>query len=187
MLEFRNGNNTLVCDPPNAAIGVCRFCGVTGSTGLLAVGNVCVDQQCQEYAASACAKIHPCGHLCGGIVNEEKCLPCLQQKCLTSEGKASSGSGAEQPKLTQDADDMCMICFTEALSSAPSVQLDCGHVFHFHCSKAVLTRRWNGPRISFGFSQCPICKMDIQHSALAEILDPIVALKADVKRKALMR
>ncbi|XP_062536745.1 E3 ubiquitin-protein ligase highwire-like [Armigeres subalbatus] len=182
MLEFRNGSNTLVCDPPNA-IGVCRFCGVTGSTGLLAVGNVCVDQQCQEYAASACAKVHNCGHLCGGIINEEKCLPCLQQKCLTSESKVSG----KEPKLTQDADDMCMICFTEALSSAPSLQLDCGHVFHFHCCKAVLTRRWNGPRISFGFSQCPICKMDIQHLALGDILESIISLKADVKRKALMR
>ncbi|XP_055587703.1 E3 ubiquitin-protein ligase highwire isoform X4 [Uranotaenia lowii] len=182
MLEFRNGNSALICDPPNA-IGVCRFCGVTGTTGLLAVGNVCVDQQCQEYAASACTKILPCGHLCGGIINEDKCLPCLQQKCLSSESKASG----KEPKLTQDADDMCMICFTEALSSAPSIQLDCGHVFHFHCCKAVLTRRWNGPRISFGFSQCPICKMDIQHLALTEILEPIVALKTDVKRKALMR
>ncbi|XP_055618511.1 E3 ubiquitin-protein ligase highwire isoform X2 [Toxorhynchites rutilus septentrionalis] len=183
MLEFRNGNNTLVCDPPNA-IGVCRFCGITGTTGLLAVGNVCVDQQCQEHAASACTKIHPCGHLCGGIISEEKCLPCLQQKCLTTENKLNND---KEPKLTQDADDMCMICFTEALSSAPSIQLECGHVFHFHCCKAVLTRRWNGPRISFGFSQCPICKMDIQHKALADILEPIVALKTDVKRKALMR
>ncbi|XP_058468268.1 E3 ubiquitin-protein ligase highwire isoform X2 [Malaya genurostris] len=182
MLEFRNGNNTLVCDPPNA-IGVCRFCGITGSTGLLAVGNVCVDQQCQEYAANACTKLLPCGHLCGGIVNEERCLPCLQQKCLAAEIKTNE----KEPKLTQDADDMCMICFTEALSSAPSIQLDCGHVFHCHCSKAVLIRRWNGPRISFGFSQCPICKMDIQHSALMDILEPIVSLKADVKRKALMR
>ncbi|XP_058840925.1 E3 ubiquitin-protein ligase highwire [Topomyia yanbarensis] len=182
MLEFRNGNNTLVCDPPNA-IGVCRFCGITGTTGLLAVGNVCVDQQCQEYAANACTKMLQCGHLCGGIVNEERCLPCLQQKCLAAESK----SNEKEPKLTQDADDMCMICFTEALSSAPSIQLDCGHVFHCHCCKAVLTRRWNGPRISFGFSQCPICKMDIQHSALVVILEPIMLLKADVKRKALMR
>ncbi|XP_055524898.1 E3 ubiquitin-protein ligase highwire isoform X3 [Wyeomyia smithii] len=182
MLEFRNGNNTLVCDPPNT-IGVCRFCGITGTTGLLAVGNVCVDQQCQEYAANACTKTLQCGHLCGGIINEERCLPCLQQKCLGNESSLSE----KEPKLTQDADDMCMICFTEALSSAPSIQLDCGHVFHCHCCEAVLTRRWNGPRISFGFSQCPICKMDIQHMALVDILEPIVLLKADVKRKALMR
>jgi E3 ubiquitin-protein ligase MYCBP2 len=183
MLEFRNGNNAIVNEPTNT-VGVCRFCGITGNSGLLAVGNVCADAQCQEYAATACSKIHSCGHLCSGIINEEKCLPCLQAKCQSELGNEAS---AVEPKLTQDADDMCMICFTEALSSAPSVQLECGHVFHFHCCKAILVRRWNGPRISFGFSQCPICKLDIQHHSLAEILEPINELRRDVKRKALMR
>lgn len=27
--------------------GTCRFCGTRGNTGLLAIGNVCADQQCQ--------------------------------------------------------------------------------------------------------------------------------------------
>jgi E3 ubiquitin-protein ligase MYCBP2 len=27
--------------------GTCRFCGATGSSGLLAIGNVCADQECQ--------------------------------------------------------------------------------------------------------------------------------------------
>lgn len=91
------------------------------------------------------------------------------------------------PKLTQDADDMCMICFVEALSCAPAIQLDCGHVFHLHCSKLVLEKRWTGPRITFGFSQCPICKIDITHSLLGEFLEPINKLKEDVKKKSLMR
>lgn len=27
--------------------GICRFCGARGNSGLLAIGNVCADQQCQ--------------------------------------------------------------------------------------------------------------------------------------------
>lgn len=84
-------------------------------------------------------------------------------------------------------DDMCMICFVEALSCAPAIQLECGHVFHYHCCRTVLEKRWVGPRISFGFSLCPICKSDIAHYMLNDLLDPINKLKADVKRKAVMR
>lgn len=181
IIEFRDGHNIIICDPQNA-VGRCRFCGVYGNTGLLAVGNVCVEQQCQEYSANACSKIHPCGHFCGGIANEQTCLPCLHQKCQTI-----SHRDGKQPKLTQDVDDMCMICFTEALSCAPSIQLSCGHVFHSHCCQTILQKRWNGARISFAFSQCPICKNDIYHESLIELLEPINALKDDVKRKAIMR
>jgi E3 ubiquitin-protein ligase MYCBP2 len=56
IIEFRDGHNIIICDPQNA-VGRCRFCGVYGNTGLLAVGNVCVEEQCQEYSANACAKI----------------------------------------------------------------------------------------------------------------------------------
>ena len=65
--------------------------------------------------------------------------------------------------------------------------MECGHVFHYHCGKTVLQKRWLGPRITFGFSQCPICKVDIDHPVLAEELEPIIQLKNDVKRKAMMR
>lgn len=184
MVEFRDGNNTIISGPPNL-VGRCRFCGITGNSGLLAVGNICAGEQCQEYASNACGKIRPCGHACGGVANEQKCLPCLQHTCHDRENEIAEN--LKEPRLTQDADDMCMICFTEALSCAPSIQLECGHVFHIHCCKAVLTKRWTGPRISFGFSQCPICKFDIFHTALTDILEPIINLKDDVKRKALMR
>lgn len=181
IIEFRDGHNIIICDPQNA-IGRCRFCGVYGNSGLLAVGNVCVEQQCQEYSANVCSKILACGHFCGGIINEVNCLPCLHQKC-----QSTFGSDPKKPKLTQDGDDMCMICFSEALSCAPSIQMMCGHVFHFHCSRLILQKRWHGARISFAFSQCPICKNDIYHDSLKDLLEPINALKDDVKRKAVMR
>lgn len=65
----------------------------------------------QEYAKIACSKTHPCGHPCGGVKNEEHCLPCLH------------GCDKNATTLKQDADDMCMICFTEALSAAPAIQV----------------------------------------------------------------
>lgn len=105
-------------------------------------------------------KVHNCGHVCGGLAGEANCLPCLQG-CRPNAG------------LKQDADDMCMICFTEALSCAPAVLLSCGHVFHAHCSRLVLTRRWAGPRISFSFAQCPICKAPLDHPVLRPLLQPI--------------
>lgn len=181
ILEFRDGHN-IICDPQNATIGRCRFCGVYGNSGLLAVGNVCVEEQCQEYSANACSKILACSHYCAGIINESNCLPCLHQKC-----QLVSQFDSKKPKLTQDGDDMCMICFTEALSCAPSIQMICGHIFHFHCSRLILQKRWHAARISFAFSQCPICKSDIFHEALKDLLEPINALKDDVKRKAVMR
>ena len=81
-------------------------------------------------------------------MDEDPCLPCLL-RCRP----------VDRDMLKQDADDMCMICFTEALSAAPAILLACGHVFHLHCSQSVLQSRWIGPRITFGFRLCPICKV----------------------------
>ena len=91
--------------------GSCRFCGTTSNTGLLAIGNVCVDPECQERAGMVCDKTLSCGHICCGVKGEEKCLPCL------------NGCSSGDPKLKQDADDMCMICYTEGLSCAPCIQV----------------------------------------------------------------
>lgn len=156
------------------ATGVCRFCGSTGTTGSLALSDVCSEADCQSYAKFACNKVHQCGHTCGGIKDEVNCLPCLH-------------GCSKQSSLKQDADDMCMICFTEALSAAPSIQLQCGHVFHFTCCKTILQMKWPGPRINFTFSLCPICKEQINHPSLEQLLQPIATLYEDVKKKALLR
>ncbi|CAH0402064.1 unnamed protein product [Chilo suppressalis] len=257
--------------------GTCRFCCARGSTGLLAIGNVCADQQCQ-----ACNRVLGCGHMCGGVRCEPQCLPCLfgcgrdvplrqdaDDMCMicftdplqaapaiqvpahsttqpystlcTEESRSVCreppclpcliGCGRDVP-LRQDADDMCMICFTDPLQAAPAIQvpahsttqpystlcteesrsvcracsgarqafpilmvphhywrlaLSCGHVFHLHCCKKVLANKWIGPRITFSFSQCPICKEDMNHWTLEDLLDPIRRLRDEVRRKALMR
>ncbi|XP_041987793.1 E3 ubiquitin-protein ligase highwire [Aricia agestis] len=179
LIEFR-GMESGVCEASEntttaltGLAGTCRFCGARGNTGLLAIGNVCADQQCQEHGREACARVLTCGHVCGGVRGERACLPCL------------FGCGADS--LRQDADDMCMICFTDPLQAAPAIQLSCGHVFHLHCCKKVLANKWIGPRITFSFAQCPICKEDMTHWTLEELLAPIRRLREEVRRKALMR
>ncbi|XP_041054897.1 E3 ubiquitin-protein ligase MYCBP2 isoform X1 [Carcharodon carcharias] len=171
MVEFREHTGK----PTSSSSEACRFCGSRNGTELSAVGSVCSDTDCQEYAKTACGKTHSCGHPCGGVKGEEHCLPCLH------------GCDKSTTCLKQDADDMCMICFTEALSAAPAVQLECSHVFHLHCCRRVLENQWLGPRITFGFMACPICKNKINHLVLKDLLDPIKDLYEDVRKKALMR
>ncbi|XP_041463247.1 E3 ubiquitin-protein ligase MYCBP2-like isoform X4 [Lytechinus variegatus] len=177
MVEFKEitPGNTASSGGGSVSMGTCRFCGTKTSTGILGpAGSVCNDPDCQRYADNACTKVQVCGHMCGGIRDESECLPCLY--------------GCNPPStLRQDADDMCMICFTEALACAPAIQLNCGHVFHHHCCQAVLEGKWVGPRITFGFSLCPICKMSMKHTSLQDVLKPIEVLHEDVRRKALMR
>ena len=72
----------------------------------------------QERAGLVCEKNLPCGHQCGGVKGEEDCLPCLHG-CRPPQGADTSN----WDKLKQDADDMCMICYTEGLSCAPSIQV----------------------------------------------------------------
>ena len=152
----------------------CRFCLRQSSPEHPVMDSLCSDKECIEHSKLACTSILPCGHFCGGILNETNCLPCLH---------GCSGSSG----LRQDADDMCMICFTEALWPIPSIQLECGHVFHYQCCSKILEKRWTGPRITFGFRNCPICKAKMGHEALKPLLDPIDSLYDDVKKKALMR
>ena len=68
--------------------------------------------------------------------------------------------------------------------------MDCGHVFHFNCVKRLLEVRWNGPRITFGFCVCPICRaswVKCQAKPLKELLTPLAALYDEVRSKACLR
>jgi len=164
-----------------AASETCRFCGSSAaSLDVLVPGAVCSQPECVEHSRNACTKTLSCGHFCSGIRDERPCLPCLYG-CVNAE------NDSEGVSLRQDADDMCMICFSDALSAAPVILLDCGHAFHVHCCRMALDRRWPGPRITFTFMLCPICKRDMSHTSLEALIAPAKALRDDVRRKALMR
>ena len=66
------------------------------------------------HAVNACVCTLSCGHPCRGVRDERECLPCLYG-CRRTDGGDS--------RLKQDADDMCMVCFTEALAAAPCIQV----------------------------------------------------------------
>eukprot|EP01132_Coremiostelium_polycephalum_P003999 gene3999-5001_t len=158
----------------------CRYCQTPlTSSNMAASYNSCNNPDCVEKVEIACNKHHrDCGHICHGIKDETECLPCLHG---CSKGKEGS------KKMTQDIDDMCIICWTEGLSEAPSIQLECGHIFHYSCTKRLLETKWNGSRITLGFSNCPICKTQIQHPSLHKQIQEIDAIKNEIIRKGKFR
>uniref|UniRef100_A0A914Z5E4 RCR-type E3 ubiquitin transferase n=1 Tax=Panagrolaimus superbus TaxID=310955 RepID=A0A914Z5E4_9BILA len=166
--------------PPTSSFGPlspfqtakCRFCLTPLKTESESLIGVCGHEDCLTLASDACGKILPCGHFCGGIKDEETCLPCFI--CENQDSK-------------QDADDLCVICFTDRLGGAPCIKLTCGHLFHFKCVKQVLEKRWPGPRILFRFMHCPLCNAQISHPALTALLKPLESLLQDVSEKAKLR
>ena len=183
VVEFRHSQHptsSSSAPPASAASETCRFCdSLAASLDVQVPGAVCSQPECVEHSRNACTRTLGCGHFCGGIRDERPCLPCLHG-CMGSENGGTVS-------LRQDADDMCMICFADALSAAPVILLDCGHAFHVHCARTAVNRRWPGPRITFAFMLCPICKRDMSHPSLEHLMAPAKSLRDDVRRKALMR
>lgn len=128
-----------------------------------------------------CTQLLACGHRCCGIAGEFPCLPCLYCKPTTD--------GSSRMKVKQNANDMCMICFEDRLETRACVQnAACTHVFHYQCVRRILQTRWTGPRITFAFLCCPICKANISiHPALADLLQPCLDLYNTLVQKALTR
>uniref|UniRef100_A0A1I7W188 RCR-type E3 ubiquitin transferase n=1 Tax=Loa loa TaxID=7209 RepID=A0A1I7W188_LOALO len=149
----------------------CRFCTTLLRPDQL-IDGLCNYEECRNFATFACQQQLSCGHICGGIRDEEVCLPCIQ---------------CRKPDIKQDADDLCVICFTDRLGGAPCIQLACDHIFHYHCVRTVLEKRWNGPRIVFRFMQCPLCKEQIDHPSVADLLLPLKDLYNEVLSKARLR
>ena len=68
------------------------------------------------YLQEFCGKASVCGHYCRGIKDEETCLPCLS--CPYDNAK-------------QTANDICAICYTDALPAIPSIQVRFSFSFSF--------------------------------------------------------
>lgn len=146
---------------------MCRFCGAEVPFGEMSCGSregsdpsatppvlSCADKECR-----ACTESRPCGHPCGGVLGEKECLPCLMEGC----------HGPELP----DADDFCNICWVEALGTAPAVKMECGHVFHHHCVKAVAETCYEpGKPLTFTQIHCPLCRKMFRTPSLMEELRP---------------
>ena len=72
---------------PGKGPGVCRFCGTTSNTGVLAIGNVCADPDCQVLMMYLCRGWMRCG---GGA---SKCIlaACIQKCPVTGFGTVKHG------------------------------------------------------------------------------------------------
>ena len=75
------------------------------------------------------------------------------------------------------------LLFVNINPAAPSIELDCGHYFHYDCTRRRLRERWPTPQITFGFCECPLCKTKIYHELLLEELNPIFALHREIELK----
>lgn len=159
----------------------CRFCSEdlsdVNTTELSLSQNCCNSEVCLDTLQKVCSKILVCGHSCNGLKDEQNCLPCLNSSC----------SSFKSLKTRQDKDDICNVCWTESLHVQPCIQLECGHIFHYDCISTILKGRWNGARITFGFMNCPLCGLSINHEALKLILEPLQKLLEEVKSKSLLR
>lgn len=142
--------------------------------------SVCETKDCKQQLQHACSRRLECGHRCGGIRGERSCLPCLEDNCHEN---AQLSKGHALPS----ANDWCTICMVDTLRNAPSIQLKCGHVFHFDCAKKKLKEGFPGPEISFGFLKCPQCSEYMDHASLEGILRKPLELLSLVKEKSLKR
>ncbi|KAH7424102.1 hypothetical protein KP509_12G090100 [Ceratopteris richardii] len=142
--------------------------------------NVCDTRSCREKLHYACTRKLACGHQCKGVKGEKVCLPCLEDECRES---ASALSRLVLPR----ADDWCMICMVEPLCACPSIQLKCGHIFHFDCAKKKVKEGFPGPEITFGFLKCPQCSKLMEHESLIPVLRKPLELLSLVKEKAVER
>eukprot|EP00658_Telonema_sp_P-2_P032780 TRINITY_DN24189_c0_g1_i1.p1 TRINITY_DN24189_c0_g1~~TRINITY_DN24189_c0_g1_i1.p1 ORF type:complete len:583 (+),score=109.33 TRINITY_DN24189_c0_g1_i1:398-2146(+) len=136
--------------------------------------SVCQEDECRQHAAQGCLVVKSCGHMCGGVVGEEDCLPCLHQNCLT-------------PSIDQSREDFCNVCWVAELGSAPCLQLGCGHLFHAACLRGQLQKGSTAARLTFGHLGCPLCKQTMCHPWLTDLLEPGIAMLKAVQDKALVR
>ncbi len=75
------------------------------------------------------------------------------------------------------------------LSQAPSVQLDCKHIFHEECLVRVLEGKWSGPRINFEYIKCPNCKTDMScdHKVIGKHIQSARSLHGKIREIAMKR
>jgi hypothetical protein len=141
---------------------------------------VCRKEECESNMDKWCDKQLECGHFCCGTRGEIVWVPCLDPDWV----KANPGL-----TLDQTADDFCMICYMSGLGQAPSIQLDCKHIYHEECLMRVLGDKWSGPRINFEFIKCPNCKSEMSsfHEGASNLIREANKLKKNIEKIALKR
>jgi len=107
-------------------------------------------------------------------VVKKKCLACLHPDCA-------------DPNSSVTQEEFCNICWVESLMAGPTLQLKCGHYFHFMCTWNKIERKWPAARITFGFLSCPLCKQEIHHEAVEEMSKKFYQLKDQIRTDSVER
>lgn len=110
------------------------------------LSDICLDPECFQKAENACKQIMACKHRCSGVknhvVNDHFCT---KEYCNEIAIKNVN----------------CGFC-TETLYSSPSVySTACKHGFHYGCLKNCLQKKHHTQRITFGYMNCPDCRVEI--------------------------
>lgn len=177
----------------------CRYCqdtlDETAAATALATGlPVCGAESCQQYQKRACThRYERCRHACFGVIGEADHPHCMNEECeeaaedVPAAASPTSHLPSSTPRLPYSGDDLCSICYVDELRSAPVIRLSsCGHVLHEHC---VLSKLRQGPpsaRLTFGFLECPTCKVRMDHpsDAIQSLLAPAVRQYEEIGAKA---
>jgi len=144
----------------------CRYC--KAQLPPRSRSEACSEEECKKKLKESCKKKHDCGHPCDGISKEKSCLPCLHEDCSTQ----------------QKSEDWCNICWSEELSAAPCIQLECGHIFHSGCVQQKINKKWSGARITFGFLDCPLCMKQMKHTSIEKEIKPMLQLHQTIMERA---
>mmetsp|Transcript_10287 Transcript_10287/g.23169 ORF Transcript_10287/g.23169 Transcript_10287/m.23169 type:complete len:507 (+) Transcript_10287:104-1624(+) len=85
------------------------------------------------------------------------------------------------PSPSKELQGTCAVCFEEG----SVLQLDCEHTYCLECLEGQLAARWPGPRVTFQYLQCALCRAPLQHDLIEdslekhrELRDRIVAVAA---------
>merc|ERR1719198_1714530 len=96
-----------------------------------------------------------------------------------------------QPLDADDLEDLpeletvpeCGICFDTHEEGL--LQLGCSHTFCRECIDQQLQARWHGPRMSFAYLGCALCREPIKNSVLEPQLETHLKLKQQSQEVAL--
>jgi len=181
VLDFKRHPTSKSSGPDGTSAGVveCRFCHEVlseknrSTTEYEGPGlqDVCNDEDCEKKAGNSCGALLECGHPCYGVKGESVHMPCFQ--------------GCDGVDI--EGEDMCGMCYTESMNEAPCVHLGCGHNFHAECARARVNAGYLGPEISWKFLGCASCRQQVDHPALADLIDPLLEVQAEHHKRALLR
>eukprot|EP01029_Cantina_marsupialis_P010156 TRINITY_DN231_c0_g1_i2.p1 TRINITY_DN231_c0_g1~~TRINITY_DN231_c0_g1_i2.p1 ORF type:complete len:596 (+),score=72.38 TRINITY_DN231_c0_g1_i2:60-1847(+) len=135
-------------DSISAAPRKCHFCKTSDAINKDPTSRPhCNGLACRQAHQKMCDELLECGHFCGGVRGETKCLGCVNPKC----------------NMCVTDKTYCVYC-NRQLEEGPSVTIGCGHNVHFDCLKNHFSNdgydnALNGP-ISLHPAQCPYVGCD---------------------------